>query len=137
MAAKSLFEHLDGLTLKKEPWSDDPDFTKNYNQYMINRFIGMNDKFLGLIEELNMLKNISDEVHYNFLLTYLPKTKVYFKYISKEKVADINTLKILSDYFEVPISEAESYLPMIPRDLIEELIRMYDDPEIKKSKKRN
>lgn len=135
MATKSLFEHLDGLTIHKAPWEDTPEFKKNYNQFMISRFIGMQDQFLPLITEINMLKDIPDEVHYNFLLNFLPKKKIYFKYISKTK-ADTHTLECISDYFEISITEAVDYVEMIPAKMVDELVAMYDDVEVRKLKKR-
>ena len=112
----TLFEYFDHMTVKKTKWTDDPMFTKNYSQYMINRFIGMHDMFISIINDINKMGQIPDEIHYNFLKMILPKKKMYFKYISKHKInkkdqANINNIMA---FFEISETEALEYLQFIP-----------------------
>ena len=125
MEIPSLFDHLSNLTIKKAPWEETNGFKKNYTQFIINRFVGMNDTFLPLIEELIKM-NIPDEVHYNFLLEYLPKKKVFFKYISKAKAEMTpEQLKIMMEVFNASPNEAVEYFQILPQDKIKDLFKRF------------
>ena len=134
MATKGLFDYLEDLTIKKTEWKDESDFLKGYSQYMINRFIGQQDIFLPIIEQLNTMPYLTDEYHYKFLLTYLPKKKIYFKYTKKDKFDD-RLLNMISDYYDVNYTDALYFLEMMPKDVIDEIEKFYGDAEIVKRKK--
>jgi hypothetical protein len=127
MEIPSLFDHLSNLTIKKAPWEETNGFKKNYTQFIINRFVGMNDTFLPLIEELIKM-DIPDEVHYNFLLEYLPKKKVFFKYISKTKAEMTpEQLKIMMEVFDASPNEAVEYFQILPQDKIKDLFKRFSN----------
>ena len=123
----SLFDHLDGLTILKRPYEPgNTAFTKGYNQFMINRFIGMNDSFLPLITELHRLQNLPDDVHYNFLLKYLPKKKCYFRYVSKIKNSvDRGKVEMLMTFFDISEKDAIDYLEIIPAKELNKVFKQY------------
>jgi hypothetical protein len=134
--AVTLFEYLDHLTVKKTDWIDQPWFTKNYSQYMINRFIGMNDIFLPLIDTLNQMSNLPDETHYNFLKNMLPKKKIYFKYISKNKI-DKKLQKHINNlmkFFEISETEAIEYIDFIPKESLNDIENFLSDGGVIKGK---
>ena len=118
----SLFEHLEGLTSAKREWQDTSAFRKNYSQYMINRFVGMQDAFLDLISEINAL-TLTDEQHYNFLKLYLPKKKIYFKYIKKaHDVLDTKSMNILMDLYDISYEEVLEILEVCPMKEVKKVI---------------
>jgi hypothetical protein len=126
--ALTLFDHLEGLTLKKRPWdANDPMFKKNYSVYMINRFVGMNDSFLPLITSLNEMVNLTDEQHYNFLLKYLPKKKCYFKYVSKIKSVDKEKVAMLMEFYNSSEKDALDYLEIIPAKALNIIFKQYQN----------
>jgi hypothetical protein len=123
LAKPSLFEHLDGLTSVKREWEYTSAFKKNYSQYMINRFIGMHDSFLELISEVNKL-TLTDEQHYNFLKQYLPKKKIYFKYIKKSHdVLDTTSMGILMDLYKISYDEVLEILEVAPINEVKKIIK--------------
>lgn len=134
MATKSLFDYLEDVTLNKKQWCDEPDFLKGYSQFMMNRFISQQDLFLPLIESLNKMPTLSDEFHYKFLLNYLPKKKIYFKYIKKEKF-DNEVINMISDYYDVNQTDALDFYEIMPEYVVEEIKKFYGDAEITKRKK--
>ena len=135
MKQQQLFDHLKNLTSLKTEWNPDPVFSAKYSQYMINRFIGMNDMFLPIITEINQLKDLPDDVHYNLLLNYLPKRNLYFKYISRNaKDCDPEKIEMIQDHFECSISVAEDYYEFIPQIQLEELYSRYASGVIRKKK---
>ena len=126
MKEQSLFDHLKNLTIRKTPWEDDDNFTKNYNQYMINKFISMDDRFLPLVDELNKIKHLPDKTHYEFLFNYLPKANIFFNYIKKNK-DNSEIINIIADYYRVPKQEAEEMLHILPDNIIKELKELYEE----------
>jgi len=128
--AISLFDHLKNLTENKIPWNEDDDVMKNYNQYMINKFISMDDRFVMLWSTLNQMHNLPDKTHYEFLFKYLPKQKIFFSYINnKHKKAEMDKIKIVAAYYRVSITEAEDIISMIPNSILEELYELYNTSE--------
>lgn len=124
----SLFDHLNNLTSVKAPWSDEAGFKKNYSQYMINRFVGMSDNFLPLIQAVIEMGDIPDDVHYNFLQTYLPRQKVYFKYISKGKnKKEKENVRAIMSFLEVSETEAFELLSFIPADHLKDIHNSLSD----------
>lgn len=133
--AKTIFELLDCLTINKTEWEDTPEFTKNYNQFMINRFIGMQDIYLPIISEINQTKDLPNDVHYNFLKLYLPKKKIYFKYIKKDN-NDVESLNAISTYFNISIDESKQIIEFLSKDDIEMLIEFNEPPKVTKNRKK-
>ena len=121
----TLFEHLSNVTINKVPWENTSIFTKNYSQYMMNRFIGMQNEFLPLITELNQI-TIDDETHYNMLLNYMPKQRIFFKYIKKNKELDKLTEQTLMSVFDCSPQEAYEYSELIPKDFLKEFVKTYN-----------
>jgi len=122
----SLFDHLKNLTQNKIPWNDNDEVMKNYNQYMVNKFISMDERFIVLVDTVNQMKDLPNKTHYDFLFKYLPKQNIFFNYINnKNKKATMDKIKIVAAYYKVPIVEAEDIMTMIPEDILEELYELY------------
>ncbi len=127
MKALSLFDHLKNLTIDKKPWDDNEEVMKNYSQYMVNKFIAMDDRFIEIVDTLNSMPGLPDKTHYEMLFLYLPKANIFFNYINKStKKQDLDKLKIISKYYRVPLSEAQSIADMIPDEILEELYELYE-----------
>jgi hypothetical protein len=122
----SLFDHLNNLTVDKTDWSEEDGFRKNYTQYMVNRFTGMNDMLLPFISEINMLRDLPDDVHYNLLKEYLPRQKMWFKYISRIKKEDVNIVNNIMEFYDCSEDEAIDYLELLPKDMIKDIEKFYD-----------
>ena len=51
--AKTIFDHLSGITDKKTPWDKLSEVDrKSFSPYMINRWLSMNPNYLDLVNEL-------------------------------------------------------------------------------------
>jgi len=134
MSSNKLFDHLSNLTKLKTPWDDSPEFINDYNVFMINRFIGMTDDFLPLIEKLNGMQYLPVEFHYKCLLNFLPKKFIRFNYIGKMK--DKNSfLKLICDYYEVNLLDAIEIEELMPDEVRKHIENTYDDASIKKNRK--
>lgn len=120
-----IFDYLKAMTIEKK----DLDFTnydisKNYNIFMINRWISMVECFVPLANELNKY-SMTKESHYNLLKDLLPKQKIYFKFIKKEKDLSLKEKKYITKYFEIGVKETELYINLLSEDIIKEIVNMY------------
>ena len=126
----TLFDHLKNLTSNKVPWNDEPGMMKSYNQYMINKFVSMDDRFLMIVDVLNQMQDLPDKIHYDMLFNYLPKEYVHFAYIgNKNKKAEMDKIKIVASYYRVPLTEAEDFMSMIPEEILDELYELHKTSE--------
>ena len=119
---KTLFDHLNDITYNKTPF--DISDTKEYNQYMINRYISMDKRYVDIIVELSKY-NLTDEQHYNYLCNKLPKVKTYFKYIKGVKEKDREELKILMKHYKIGLTEAKEYMDIMSSQDLKTLLNKY------------
>lgn len=109
--AKSLFDHLSGITDKKVSWESLSDIDKkSFSPYMVNRFLSMNMNFIELVNEFQKytIGELSNREVYKLYLELLPKQKQFNKYIKASKAEKYQTelVELLSKHFL--ISEKES-----------------------------
>ncbi len=109
--AKSLFDHLSGITDKKVSWESLSDVDKkSFSPYMVNRFLSMNMNFIELVNEFQKytIGELSNREVYKLYLELLPKQKQFNKYIKASKAEKYQTelVELLSKHFL--ISEKES-----------------------------
>ncbi len=89
----TLFDILkDVITVKSGKLTEESDFTKVFNKYMVVRWLSMDNRFVYLAEQLNMQvyhKVLSDEDFYRLLVKIVPKYRSHFiKYIKKPASKD-------------------------------------------------
>jgi len=121
-----LFETLKGLTEDKIPFDPKNNTqVKDYNPFIINRFISMCEAFILLVNEINKYPELSKETHYNFFLSSLPKRKQYFKYIKKDKDLTEEEVKYVANYFNVTTREAKSHIQVLSEEDVKTIIGKY------------
>ena len=133
---KNIFDWLTEITINKSPVDSfsDEDW-KQWNSYMIHRFISMNQNY---VEIANILQKFPPQNHKQIYLAYkdlIPKKKVWLRYI-KGKTSKINEdlIEYISKYFSISSKEALSYINILDKEKIQQiLIDMgVDKKEIKK-----
>lgn len=110
-----LFDYLSNLTHKKVSWDEyNESDIKNYNPYMINKWLSMN---YDLIEFVNVFQKytiglLGKREHYKLYLGFLPKSKIFMKYIKSKKsnIYSEKLIEYLEKYFEISKQEIISYL---------------------------
>ena len=95
---KSVFDIANNISNEKKDISNELEFHKLYNQFMINRIMSCSPDLVYLANEANKFKNISSECHYNLWTNVVHKKKRYFKYPKVDK-QDKETIEVLMDYF--------------------------------------
>lgn len=104
--AKTIFDHLKGITIHKDAWSSLSEADKkSWDDYMITRWLSMNPDNIHYLNELQALRNSNFESkdYYNLLLYSLPNKYFYTKYIKKPHTFEEkkNLLLFLSNVYKV------------------------------------
>ena len=104
---------------------DDPEVDKAYNIYMINRYLSMVEYFIQFVHLMNH-SGIEKRDHYQFFKSIIPKNQYRFPYIKKENDIDNEeVVKYVCTFFDVGSREAKMYIPLLTKEHIDELKRMY------------
>ena len=119
----SLFDHLNNLSEKKIEFN--PEDHKNYEPYMINRFVSMCDLFIPLVNEINRY-DVPKELHYKYYLNSIPKRKQFFKYISKKKDEHKENRKNVMKYFQCGSKDVVEYLKILTEEQLEEINKKFE-----------
>jgi len=117
LKAKTLFDHLSGITDKKVKWDSLSELDrKSFSPYMINRFLSMNMDFIELINEFQKytIGGLDSREVYKLYSDVLPKQKQYNKYIKSKKSDTYQTelVELLSKHFLTSEKEALEALDM-------------------------
>ncbi len=122
----TIFDILGAATIKKI----DLDFTddevrKVYDQFMINRWLSMDESLIFLTEMLTTVHNLSDEDHFQMIKAALPQERFYLKYIKRKKDLTEKEQRYIAHYFEIGLSEAKDYIHQMEDEEISEIIEKY------------
>jgi hypothetical protein len=142
---KTLFDHLSAIHTKQRidyfEFLEDDD-RKTYNQFMINRFISMNQNYIEAVNIFQKyLNKVDNRTSYLFYSQLLPKKKEYNKYIKKttDDKYEPWIVELLAKYFEIRLSDASQYLQVYlqtdkGKEELYQIIRNYgiDDSKTKK-----
>ena len=125
--AKTLFDHLNAITDKKDPkyWDklEDAD-KKTWSNYMILRFLSMKPEWIELIADIQpYIQEAPPKAMYLCLIGLIPKTRAFLKYMkpaSSEKY-EAWLIKLVARYYEVSETEAEDYANILYQTTIGKL----------------
>ena len=122
---KNIFDWLNEITLYKTPAQEftDKDW-EIFNSWLVHRFISMNLYYVELANYAQTLMPTNKKEIYNFYKEFIPKRKVFLKYMkSKNKSASKELVEKVSSYFKVGEAEGSSYIDMMDKGDILSLLR--------------
>lgn len=121
------------ICTKKTPWTDlsEEDQKKGWNVYMINRILSMNPDLIELVDYMQMHSNMPAEFVYKTYCDLLPDTYQYSPFV---KASNKVNLKAVASYFNISTREAMEYLPLIPKDIYDQIITEYDEELVESHK---
>jgi len=132
----TIFNWLNEITVKKSPSTQ---FSKEdwegWNSYMVHRFLSMSEGYINIVNLAQRFHPTDKEGLYNFYKEVLPRKKVWNKYIKNKNKKDPKELsEIIANYLEVGFSEAGSYIPVLGKMEIKNILSRIglEDKEIKK-----
>ena len=136
MKTKNIFCWLNEITLHKSPSEEftDKDW-ENFNSYMVHRFISINLYYTELADLAQSLMPDNKKRIYNFYKEMIPKRKSYFRYIkSKHKKPNKELVEIITSYFKIGSSEASTYIDILNKKELTNILNEIgvDDKEKKK-----
>lgn len=116
----NIFDILKEITFNKSELDfNNYEINKNYDIFMVNRWLSMCESYIPIIENCN-IKNITKKSHYNYLKLMIPKNTIFFKYIKK----DIEVNKVfesIAKFYKIGISEAKLYCKNLNPDELQEI----------------
>ena len=117
----TIFDHLANITWKKTPWStlDEPS-QKSFSPYLINRWLSMNSDLIEIVDMFQQytIGPLSKKHVYQLYLDFLPKAKMFAKYIKGKKMNKYNKslVKIIANHYQIALIEAEQYIDLMEQD---------------------
>lgn len=110
---------------KKDLDFNDEGIDKSYDQYIVNRWLSMDESLIFLAEMLTSTHNLTNEQHFDLIKTALPREKFYIKYIKREKDLSAKEKRYIAHYFEIGLREAEDYIKQMDDDEINKILDLY------------
>lgn len=120
-----IFDMLDAMTVDKSDLDfTDLDIKKTYSQFAINKFLSMCEMLIPYVEQVCMMK-LTDEQHYEYLKSILPKRKFYYKFIKADKDLDVENKRYIADYFEIGIKDVTEFMHIIDEGEVKGILSKY------------
>jgi hypothetical protein len=134
--AVTIFDWLKEITGTKKQWSSfNEDDQKQFNPYMVHRYISMYEPYIEVANFAQTLPQNDKEKIYQFYCSMIPKNNVWLKYVKgSKKKSNEKILKCIADYYTVSLGEAEDYIYILKKEGIEHILEKsgVDEKEIKK-----
>ena len=120
MTAFKLGDYLNEINLtKKNICRGDPEATKGYPAFVVNRSLSYHQALIPLCDQLNQLRRLDNLQHFEFLLYTVPKGKRFAKW---EKPQEIEDIELIARDCECSKERAREYYQLFPASKREELM---------------
>jgi hypothetical protein len=134
--AVTLFDWLKEITGTKKQWSSfSEEDQKQFNPYMVHRYISMYEPYIEVSNVAQLLPQNDKEKIYQFYCNMIPKNNIWLKYIKgSRKKPNEKILKCIADYYTISLGEAEDYIYILKKEGINYILEKsgVDEKEIKK-----
>jgi hypothetical protein len=132
----TIFDFLKEITGNKKAWSSfSEEDQKQFNPYMVHRYISMYEPYIDVANIAQLLPHNDKEKIYQFYCSMIPKNNVWLKYMKGSKKKPNETiLKYVSKYYTISLGEAEEYLHLLKKEGIHSILSKsgVDEKKIKK-----
>ena len=130
----TIFDHLANITWKKTPWNKLNEASqKSFSPYLINRWLSMNPDLIEIVDMFQQytIGPLSKKHVYQLYLDFLPKAKMFAKYIKGKKQDKYNKelVKLIAGHYQVAKIEAEEYIGLLQKDQLTLLLKKYGKQE--------
>lgn len=131
--AKSLFDHIKGVTNRKTKWENlSDDDKKSWSSYMVTKFLSMEMELVDVMNEVQKYTNgiLLPKDYYKLLYDLLPKHSFFLNYVKAKDKLDIDAeiSKIFCNHFELGRNEVYAYIKYLKRnneDELNSILKMY------------
>jgi hypothetical protein len=133
----SIFDFVKAIIDTKQPWeSFTPEQQKQFNSFMIHKFLSMNPKYIQLVNYIQGLNVQPNKKLYETYCFMIPKSKnTYSPYIkSNIKKSSPEVAQHVAEYFKCSVNEAEEYISLTDEKWLENILitKGVDEKELKK-----
>lgn len=122
----NLFSILNNISNGKKSLVDHEDFKKEYNCFMINRFLAMDNSTVFFANEVSKMSTLPKRMQYEFLFHGINKTKRYFKY-AKAAATKTKDVENVAKHFSVNKERAIELLGILSKAQIKEINLIFED----------
>ena len=133
----NIFDFIKAIIDTKPEWNSfTPDQQKQFNNYMINKFLSMNPKYIEIVNYVQGLNIKESKRLYEVYRFMIPQSKntysPYIKSTAKKSLPEL--LKHIAEHFECSTKEAEEYIQLMDSSWTKDILanRGIDEKEIKK-----
>ena len=134
----TIFDWVKAVIDTKPSWETfNPEQQKQFNSFMIHRFLSMNPKYIEVVNYIQGLNIQDNKKLYEVYCFMIPQSKnTYSPYIkSNMKKISSEVAQHIAEYFECSITEAEEYISLADsKKWLETILTLkgIDEKEIKK-----
>lgn len=133
----SIFDFIKAIIDTKPSWeSFSPSQQKQFNNFMIHKFLSMNPKYIEIVNYIQGLNIKEPKRLYEVYCFMIPQSKnTYSPYIkSTVKKTSPETSQHVAEYFECSVAEAEEYISLTDKKWLENILtaKGIDEKEVKK-----
>ena len=126
----TIFDWINQILVTKKHWNEfTDDEQKKFSPFIINRFLSMDEEFIEIVNVFQKyaIGTLEPREVYKWYCDILPKGKRFNKYIKgkKDKKYDSELIILLTKYFECSKSQIKSYLELISKSELKEILEMY------------
>ena len=133
----TIFDWIKAIIDTKPTWdSFTPEQQKQFNNYMVHRFLSMNPKYIEIVNYIQGLNLKEGRRLYEVYCYMIPQSKnTYSPYIkTSNKKASPEASQYVAEYFECSLNETEEYISFTDKKWLENILitKGVDEKEIKK-----
>ena len=128
----TIFDWVNNILVHKKHWDDfTVDEQKKFSPFIINRWLSMDKDFIEIVNYFQKyaIGTLEPREVYKWYCDILPKGKRFNKYIKgkSNKKYDKDLVSILSTHFEVSKNETKTYIDLLDKKEIKEILKMYGE----------
>ena len=110
----SPFDFLNSINYSKENLFLDPQASKDYDPFIVNRGLSYFHDTVSIANEINKYPSIPKDWQFFFLLNSITKKKRFSKWSKKDK--ETESLRLVKDYFGYSNERAKEALEVLSDD---------------------
>lgn len=115
----NIFYILDAICNTKEDITDHAQFEKEYNIFMINKWLSMHKHTIWAAYFADQIRKMSKKQHFYFVSNFIEKKRIFFRFKKGRKKA--KDLKIIMDYYNISEEKAKDLVNILDKKQIKSL----------------
>ena len=108
------FDFINAITQTKENLFVDPQASKDYNSFMVNRGLSQHSDTILYANEMNKFYNLDNDMQFKYLINTIAKKKRFGKWAKKDK--DSKSFLLVKEYFRYSDEKARQVLDILTND---------------------